>query len=175
MPIFIWFFHIKQGIYPLLIFVQQSSYVDFYFQTRDYSFFKYLFNGSNQLSWLLLKNQDQKALSVLKKVRSSQQEIEEEVREIKESIASNQGVGFNMLSKGFFWKILIMGVILQMFQQLVGINMMIYYAPTIFGYAGMTGLIALLAIPTVNMLFTFPAIKWIEKWGRKKLLYVEIK
>ncbi len=50
--------------------------------------------------------------------------------------------------------------------------MMIYYAPTIFGYAGMTGLIALLAIPTVNMLFTFPAIKWIEKWGRKKLLYV---
>jgi len=59
-----------------------------------------------------------------------------------------------------------------MFQQLVGINMMIYYAPTIFGYAGMTGIIALLAIPTVNMLFTFPAIKWIEKWGRKKLLYV---
>jgi SP family galactose:H+ symporter-like MFS transporter len=122
--------------------------------------------------WLLLKNQDQKALSVLKKVRASQQEIEEEIKEIKESIVANKGVGFNMLSKGFFWKILIIGVILQMFQQLVGINMMIYYAPTIFGYAGMTGLIALLAIPTVNMLFTFPAIKWIEKWGRKKLLYV---
>ncbi len=122
--------------------------------------------------WLLLKNQDQKALSVLKKVRASQQEIEEEIKEIKESIVANKGVGFNMLSKGFFWRILIIGVILQMFQQLVGINMMIYYAPTIFGYAGMTGLIALLAIPTVNMLFTFPAIKWIEKWGRKKLLYV---
>ncbi|WP_119329123.1 sugar porter family MFS transporter [Cysteiniphilum halobium] len=122
--------------------------------------------------WLLLKGKETQAIVVLKRVRSSQQEIDDEVNEIKESISLNKGVGFNMLSKGFFWKILIVGIVLQMFQQLVGINMMIYYAPTIFGYAGMTGIIALLAVPTVNMLFTFPAIKWIEKWGRKKLLYV---
>ena len=49
---------------------------------------------------------------------------------------------------------------------------MIYYAPTIFGYAGIKGLMAMLAVPTVNMLFTLPAIYLIEKWGRKKLLYV---
>lgn len=36
----------------------------------------------------------------------------------------------------------------------------------------MTGLIAMMAVPTVNMLFTFPAIYLVEKWGRKKLLYV---
>jgi SP family galactose:H+ symporter-like MFS transporter len=59
-----------------------------------------------------------------------------------------------------------------MFQQLVGINMMIYYSPTIFGYAGITGLLAAMTVPTVNMLFTFPAIYLVEKWGRKKLLYV---
>jgi len=64
------------------------------------------------------------------------------------------------------------GVLLQVFQQLVGINMMIYYSPTIFGYAGMTGLLAMMTVPTVNMLFTFPAIHLVEKWGRKKLLYV---
>ncbi|WP_119342762.1 sugar porter family MFS transporter [Facilibium subflavum] len=121
--------------------------------------------------WLMLKGKHDKALDVLNKVRSSKEEIQKEVAEIKESIAVNQGSGAAMLTKGFFWKILLVGVVLQMFQQLVGINMMIYYAPTIFGYAGMTGLIALLAIPTVNMLFTFPAVKWIEKWGRKKLLY----
>jgi len=84
---------------------------------------------------------------------------------------------------GYFRKVLIVGVVLQMFQQLVGINMMIYYAPTIFGYAGMkemtifgaswtAGLLAMLTVPTVNMLFTFPAISLVEKWGRKKLLYV---
>ena len=49
---------------------------------------------------------------------------------------------------------------------------MIYYAPTIFGYAGLTGLIAMMTVPTVNMLFTFPAIHLVERWGRKKLLYV---
>jgi SP family galactose:H+ symporter-like MFS transporter len=59
-----------------------------------------------------------------------------------------------------------------MFQQLVGINVMIYYAPTIFGYAGMKGIVAMMTVPTVNMLFTFPAIYLVEKWGRKKLLYV---
>lgn len=122
--------------------------------------------------WLMLKKKEQKALEVLNRIRETDKEIDEEIAEIKESIAASEGSGFAMLSKGYFWKILLVGVVLQMFQQLVGINMMIYYAPTIFGYAGMSGIIALLAIPTVNMLFTFPAIKWIEKWGRKKLLYV---
>ena len=74
--------------------------------------------------------------------------------------------------RGYFLKVLLVGVLLQMFQQLVGINMMIYYSATIFGYAGMTGLIAMLTVPTVNMIFTFPAIHLVERWGRKKLLYV---
>ena len=74
--------------------------------------------------------------------------------------------------RGYFLKVLLVGVFLQMFQQLVGINMMIYYSPTIFGYAGMKGLLAAMTVPTVNMLFTFPAIRLVEKWGRKKLLYV---
>jgi SP family galactose:H+ symporter-like MFS transporter len=74
--------------------------------------------------------------------------------------------------RGYFIKVLMVGVLLQVFQQLVGINMMIYYSPTIFGYAGMKGLLAAMTVPTVNMLFTFPAIHLVEKWGRKKLLYV---
>ena len=120
--------------------------------------------------WLLLKDKEAQAVSVLKRVRASQQEIDDEVNEIKESISVNKGVGFNMLSKGFFWKVLIVAV-LQMFQQLVGINMMIYYAPTIFGYAGMTGIIALLAIPTVNMLLLFQQLNGLKSGGAK-LLYV---
>jgi SP family galactose:H+ symporter-like MFS transporter len=122
--------------------------------------------------WLVLKGKHKEALATLQKVRASQQEIDAEIADIKESIAVNQGTGWSMLAHGFFWKILIVGVLLQMFQQLVGINLMIYYSPTIFGYAGMTGVVAMLAVPTVNMLFTFPAVRWIEKWGRKNLLYV---
>ncbi len=66
---------------------------------------------------------------------------------------------------------LLLGAAIQGFQQLVGINLMIYYAPTFFGYADITGVIAVLAIPAVNLLSTFPALKWVERWGRKKLLY----
>jgi MFS transporter, SP family, galactose:H+ symporter len=77
-----------------------------------------------------------------------------------------------IVMRGYFVKVLLVGVLLQVFQQLVGINMMIYYSPTIFGYAGMKGLLAAMTVPTVNMLFTFPAIRLVEKWGRKKLLYV---
>lgn len=122
--------------------------------------------------WLVLKNKEKKALRIFKRMDYSANEIKKEMAEIKDSIVSSAGSGFAMLKKPFFWKVLLVGVLLQMFQQLVGINMMIYYAPRLFGYAHMTGVLALLAVPLVNMLFTFPAIYWIDRWGRKKLLYV---
>ena len=77
-----------------------------------------------------------------------------------------------MLKKGYFWKILVVGIVIQMFQQLVGINAMIYYAPSFLQGAGINILLAGLAIFFVNFVSTFPAIRWVEKWGRKKLLTV---
>ena len=122
--------------------------------------------------WLMLKSKRTQAQQVLEKVLNSKEEVEAELNEIEEAIKSDKGAGVGIIFKGYFFKVMLMGVILQMFQQLVGINMMIYYAPTIFGYAGMKGLLAMMTVPTVNMIFTFPAIKLVEKWGRKKLLYV---
>jgi SP family galactose:H+ symporter-like MFS transporter len=122
--------------------------------------------------WLMLKDRREEAIAVLKKTLNSQAEIDQEIREIEETVISDKQESFGGIFKGYFIKILIMGVVLQMFQQLVGINLMIYYSPTIFGYAGMTGLIAMLTVPVVNMLFTFPAVRLVEKWGRKKLLYI---
>jgi SP family galactose:H+ symporter-like MFS transporter len=122
--------------------------------------------------WLMLKGRREQAEKVLVKVLNTNEEIQEELNEIEQAIKSDKGAGVGIIFKGYFFKVLLMGVLLQMFQQLVGINMMIYYAPKIFGYAGITGLVAALTVPTVNMLFTFPAIRLVEKWGRKKLLYV---
>ena len=122
--------------------------------------------------WLMLKGRKDQAIAVLRRTLSTQAEIDKEIGEIEEALHGPQGAGFEIVFRGYFFKVLLVGVLLQMFQQLVGINMMIYYAPTIFGYAGMTGLLAMMTVPTVNMLFTFPAIHWVEKWGRKKLLYI---
>jgi MFS transporter, SP family, galactose:H+ symporter len=122
--------------------------------------------------WLMLKGRKDQAIAVLRKTLNTQAEIDKEIGEIEQALHGPRGAGIEIVTRGYFFKVLLVGVLLQMFQQLVGINVMIYYSPTIFGYAGMTGLLAMITVPTVNMLFTFPAITLVEKWGRKKLLYV---
>ena len=106
--------------------------------------------------WLMLKGRKDQAIAVLRRTLNTQAEIDSEIGEIEEALHGPQGAGFGIIFRGYFFKVLLVGILLQMFQQLVGINMMIYYSPTIFGYAGMTGLLAMMTVPTVNMLFTFP-------------------
>jgi len=122
--------------------------------------------------WLMLKGRRDAAVAVLRRTLNTQDEIDLAVEEIKQALHGPQGAGLAIVMRGYFFKVLLVGVLLQVFQQLVGINMMIYYSPTIFGYAGIKGLLAAMTVPTVNMLFTFPAIRLVEKWGRKKLLYM---
>lgn len=122
--------------------------------------------------WLMLKGRKEEAIAVLGRTLNTPAEIDQEINEIQEALHGPQGAGIGIVFHGYFFRVLLVGVALQMFQQLVGINVMIYYAPTIFGFAGMKGLVAMMTVPTVNMLFTFPAISLVEKWGRKKLLYV---
>lgn len=121
--------------------------------------------------WLMLKGRKYAATKILEKVMSTREDVDTEVGEIEKTLAEGSGSAKTVFKK-YFIKILLVGIGLQMFQQLVGINVMIYYAPKIFGFAGMTGIIAMMTVPTVNMLFTFPAVRLVEKWGRKKLLYV---
>ncbi len=121
--------------------------------------------------WLMLKGRKDEATAVLQKTLNTPEDILREIQDMEATLGS-RGFRIGNLLKGYFIKILLVGIFLQVFQQLVGINVMIYYAPTIFGYAGLAGMIAMMTVPTVNMLFTFPAIRLVEKWGRKKLLYV---
>ncbi len=122
--------------------------------------------------WLMLKGRRAQANIVLQKILCHEEDIQNELNEIENTIKSDRGAGLGIIFHGFFFKVLVLGAFLQIFQQLVGINLMIYYSPTIFGYAGMHGMLAMLTVPTAFMLFTFPAIKLVEKWGRKKLLYL---
>lgn len=156
-------------------FVNTEAALPYMFLTITF-FALFMFAGSFILPesprWLMLKGRREGAVAVLRRTLNSEEEIEKEINEIAVALESDSQSKVFPVMRGYFLKVLLVGVLLQMFQQLVGINMMIYYSATIFGYAGMTGLIAMLTVPTVNMIFTFPAIHWVEKWGRKKLLYV---
>ena len=121
--------------------------------------------------WLMLVDKKEKAIDVLSKTLSSQEEINEEITNIEKTLGENNNA-LGAVLNGKFIKVLLVGCLIMMFQQLVGINMMIYYAPTILGYAGIKGTLGMMIVPTVNMLFTIPAIWLMDKWGRKKLLYV---
>ncbi len=121
--------------------------------------------------WLMLQGRKEEAIGVLRRILATEEEVAAEIADIEASVGTGGSSG-RIVFKRYFLKVLVVGVLLQMFQQLVGINVMIYYAPRIFGFAGLTGIVAMLTVPTVNMIFTFPAIRLVEKWGRKKLLYV---
>lgn len=121
--------------------------------------------------WLMMKDREGEARKVLARLRNKDQ-IDREIQEMSQNDKQESHSVKQVLSKGFFWKILIVGVVIQMFQQLVGINAMIYYAPSFLQGAGLNIILAGLAVFFVNFLSTFPAIRWVEKWGRKKLLTV---
>ena len=125
--------------------------------------------------WLMLRGRREEALHVLRMLRSSEEEVQAELREIEKSLEIKQsGVALFLRSK-YFRRAVYLGIGLQIIQQLTGINVVMYYAPKIFEAAGfettaeqMWGT-ALVGI--VNMLSTFIAIACVDRWGRKPIMY----
>ena len=136
-------------------------------------FFGLLFIIPESPRWLFKNHQEAKAREVLRKLEG-EDHIAEELSEIEESLKGEQEkVAFADLFKGKMTKVTIIGIILAMLQQLVGINAIIYYAPTIFESAGAgleSALAQTVAIGGVNLLFTFVAINLVDRIGRKPLL-----
>jgi MFS family permease len=71
---------------------------------------------------------------------------------------------------------LIIACLLQIIQQFTGINAIIYYAPTIFTDIGLTGnsvnLLATGVVGVINFFSTIPAILFLDRWGRRKVLII---
>ncbi|MCL2028369.1 MAG: D-xylose transporter XylE [Bacteroidales bacterium] len=73
----------------------------------------------------------------------------------------------------FGWTVLLVGVLLSVFQQAVGINVVLYYAPRIFenlGFGSDAAMVQTVIMGFVNIIFTVVAILTVDKWGRKPLL-----
>jgi SP family galactose:H+ symporter-like MFS transporter len=124
--------------------------------------------------WLMLKGYEQHAINVLERIRP-QHEVAEEAEEIKQSLTQSSITLWQAVSSKLFIKVLLLGVVLQFIQQLCGINVLIYYAPKIYELAGFSShteqMWGTALIGLVNMLTTFFAIIFVDKFGRRPILF----
>ncbi len=121
--------------------------------------------------WLVLVGRNEEAQKVLKRIRNSDEEVNFELGEIKETVKVKGG-GWKLLTKPFFRKVLILGILLQALQQFSGMNAFMYYSGQVFKAAGFSSpAVATIVIGLVNMLTTLIAIKYVDKLGRKPILY----
>jgi SP family galactose:H+ symporter-like MFS transporter len=125
--------------------------------------------------WLFLKGRKEKAVSVFERMRLPSLEIQREVSEIEESLRVKQS-GFRMLvGNPNFRRAIGLGVGLQVIQQLTGINVIMYYALRIFKIAGFAStehqLWGTVIVGLTNVLATFIAIAFVDRLGRKPIMY----
>ncbi len=115
--------------------------------------------------YLVSIGQDDKALSILSKINGKSRATQI-LQDIKDTMVVKTE---KLLTYG--WMCIFVGIMLSVFQQAVGINAVLYYAPRIFGDMGMENpMVITVFMGVVNILFTLVAIFTVEKWGRKPLL-----
>jgi len=119
--------------------------------------------------YLALTNRDSKALEILTKINGIQQ-AKLIMKDIKKSV---EAASEKLLAYGKV--VIIIGVLLSVFQQFVGINVALYYAPRIFesmGAAKDASMLQTVVMGLVNVIFTVIAIVTVDKYGRKPLLMI---
>lgn len=118
--------------------------------------------------YLVLIQQDEQAFSILEKVNgtSKAKEILEEIK------ATAHEKTEKLLSYGL--TVIVIGILLSVFQQAIGINAVLYYAPRIFESAGAEGggMMQTVIMGVVNIMFTLIAIFTVDRFGRKPLLII---
>jgi SP family xylose:H+ symportor-like MFS transporter len=116
--------------------------------------------------YLVIKEQSESALDVLTKINGIEK-AKVVLEEIKSTIVHKSG---KLFSFGFL--IVIIGILLSVFQQFVGINVVLYYAPEIFKNMGSgtdTALLQTIIVGAINLSFTVLAIFTVDRFGRKPL------
>jgi sugar porter (SP) family MFS transporter len=120
--------------------------------------------------WLIKRGRDDEARRVLRRLRDDS-DIDAEIREVHE-LTQREGSYRDLVSPRVR-PLVVVGVLLAVFQQITGINTVIYYAPTLLQGAGLGNNAALLANVVngaVNVGMTIVAIWLLDKVGRRPLL-----
>jgi len=119
--------------------------------------------------YLVMKGKEDKALKVLKKI-SGEKNAPKILQEIKDTLHETS---IPWLSYGFL--VIFIGILLSVFQQFVGINVVLYYAGNIFRNMGSStdsSLVQTIIVGVVNLVFTVLAIFTVDRFGRKPLMII---
>ena len=122
--------------------------------------------------WLIKKGRTEQARIILQKTEPGA-DHEAEIAAIMQSFSNNGAPRLSEMFSRKYYRVLWIGIFIAVFQQVTGINAIMYYAPEIFKETGLSTMGALLqttGIGVVNVLATVLAIVLIDKIGRKKLL-----
>ncbi|KAG2177285.1 hypothetical protein INT43_007942 [Umbelopsis isabellina] len=131
--------------------------------------------------WLMDKGRTEEALQVLANMRAdgdiNDPAVRREHKQIHDEILLEHELeirSYAELFKGTVLKRTIIGLFIQSAQQWTGINGVLYFAPSIFQSAGLSGttmsLVATGVTGICNFAATIPAVIWIDRWGRKPTL-----
>jgi sugar porter (SP) family MFS transporter len=121
--------------------------------------------------WLIDQGREDEARKVLRRARDNDEDVDEEVAEIKEA-AGEEG-GIRQVWKPEVRPMVAVGLALAVAQQFIGVNTVIYYAPTILKFTGVgTGdaITQALSVGITNLVFTIIAVLILDKVGRRPLL-----
>lgn len=137
-------------------------------------FFFIIFFIPESPRWLIVKGQDDRAMNIFRKLKTTQAGALEEFTATKASIAGEVKSEWSALREKGIVKAVLIGSAIAILGQFMGVNAVLYYGPDIFADAGLAAedsMFSTVLVGLVNMLTTVLAVFIIDKVGRKKLIY----
>ena len=126
--------------------------------------------------WLMAKGHEEKAIAISRRLCNTVEESDEQIQEIRDQLAAagSQATLSQFFTRRYF-KVIALAFFIAMFNQLSGINAILYYAPEVMKQAGADDNAALLmsvGVGLMNLVATMAALTVIDRIGRRSLMIV---